>query len=502
MREVELKLAVQDSFVMPPLFAEQPEVATVEELPELDMSTTYYDTPDLRLARSGVTLRYRTGEGGAPRWTLKLPVDGGDLSVHDEQHFEGTPESIPDPAVDLVTAYARSAPLESMASVRTRRLRWLLRGPDSTELAEVVDDEVSVLDDQRVVGRFREVEVEGRELDRDGLRSIAELLQGAGARPAEPIPKSVRALGPKATAPADIPSEVPVSPTDPAGRVVQAALASGLRRLLAHDPGVRLGDDVEAVHQMRVATRRLRSDLRTFSSLIDEDWSEPLTAELKWLGDALGSVRDLDVQGEHLRAVASDLSTALKPMLNQLRDRHEAARSTLLNEMRSPRYKELLDRLIAAVGAPAFTPESQNPCSEMLRPLVAKAWRNVARYGRALGPEDSDGDYHRVRIRTKRARYAAEAVAVGLPADESAAALAFAKKCARIQDVLGEMQDASVAIQEVEALAADNPRSGRLNLALGRLAEREARRKERARSAFPDAWKNLDRKKNLKWLRT
>jgi CHAD domain-containing protein len=500
MREVELKLAVPGSFVMPPLFNDRLGITEVDELPELDMRTTYYDTADLRLARSGVTLRYRTGEEGGARWTLKLPVLGEGMTIRDEQHFSGAPHRVPADAQDLVTAYVRAAPLASVASIRTRRHRWLLKTADAAELAEVVDDEVSVVDDGQVVGRFRELEVEARLLDKKGIERVAALLTEAGAMASEPIPKFVRALGSKATAPADVPRELDVSPSAPAGRAVQAALAADLARLIAHDPGVRLGVDDEAVHQMRVATRRLRSDMRTFAPLIEPEWAGPIVDELKWLGKALGAVRDVDVLIEEFERSGADFRDSLDPLFDHLTARRAAARDALVADLRSDRYKALLDRLVEAVAAPAFTPRSQRACAEELPVLVAGAWRNLARAGRGLRETDSDKTWHKVRIRAKRARYAAEAVAPALASSNSKDATRFAKACAKVQGVLGELQDAVVAIGVIDEIASAHPRSGRLNVALGRLIERQATRRGRARARFPKAWKKLDSEKNLRWL--
>src|SRR5207248_11382379 len=98
-----------------------------------------------------------------------------------------------------------------------------------------------------------------------------------------------------------------LGPKSPAGDAVRAALAAGTTRLLRHDPGVRLGDDPEDVHQARVGARRLRSDLRTFAPLVEPDWREHLQDELRWLGDQLGAVRDADVLLDRLRRQASTL---------------------------------------------------------------------------------------------------------------------------------------------------------------------------------------------------
>jgi CHAD domain-containing protein len=498
-REIELKLAVHGSFVMPALADEDLGVATMEQLPDLDMKTTYYDGPDLRLARYGITLRNRSGEPGGPRWTLKLPVPGEDATAHEEHHFSGASTKVPGPARDLVTAYLRSASLAAAASVRTRRHRWALRDSDGSDLCEVVDDEVSVVEGSKIVSRFRELEVEASAFDRSQLESVAEALRQAGAMAAEPIPKAVRAMGARATAPPDVPSDHAVGPDDPAGEAVRAALIRGLNRLISHDPGVRLGNDIEDVHQMRVATRRLRSDLRTFASLVDPEWAEALIGDVKWLGRALGAVRDVEVQQERFGESAADLGADLRPLVERIERDHKRTRTSLLREMRGEQYLRVLDDLVRAQAAPRFSERAGKTCGEVLPALVAAAWARLAKRGRKLRPGDPDGDYHRVRILAKRARYAAEAVApaLGSRGDD---ALDFAKKCAKLQDALGGLQDAAMASDTIEAIAKDHPDDGALNLALGRLLERERRAGLAGRAAYEGLWDSLDRKKNVKWF--
>ena len=116
-------------------------------------------------------------------------------TARDELHFAGHGGEVPEDALDLVTAFARGAPLAPVARLRTQRRRWSLRDSDGEELAELVDDRVSVLRSGRVVERFRELEIEGRTLDRAGLERIAEVLQRAGASTPQPVPKVMRALG-------------------------------------------------------------------------------------------------------------------------------------------------------------------------------------------------------------------------------------------------------------------------------------------------------------------
>ena len=163
-----------------------------------------------------------------------------------------------------------------------------------------------MLDGRRVVDRFREIEVELA----DGVEpaAVAPVLDSiaAAAQPGEPISKVARALGARAAAPPDV--VVPdVGPASTVRDVIAWAIAGSVVRLIEHDAVVRLGEDPEGVHQARVATRCWRSHLRTFGSMLERDWRDELRAELRWLGDELGAVRDLDVLEERVRRNGSAL---------------------------------------------------------------------------------------------------------------------------------------------------------------------------------------------------
>src|SRR5207302_1981585 len=191
----------------------------------------------------------------------------------------------------------RSRQLVTVARLKTVRTGVTLRDTEGSRVADVVDDEVSVYDGRRVAARFREVEVEllsdGRSR-MDLLGAVVDRLVAAGCRDEPPVPKVVRALGHRALEAPDVVVDE-LADTATAGDLVRVAIAASVQRLTRHDPGVRVGDDPEDVHQARVATRRLRSDLRTFASLLDPDWAASLVEELRWLGGVLGDVRDADV---------------------------------------------------------------------------------------------------------------------------------------------------------------------------------------------------------------
>ena len=293
MTEREIKLSLPGRFTIPPLLHNGTPL-TQEPLPDLDLRATYFDTSDLRLARHGVTLRYRTGEAGGPGWTLKLPVASGGPSAtlaRDELHFDAPRREPPGEARSLVTAYARREPLIAVATLRTKRRRWRFTDGE-TEVVELANDEVSVVEGRRIVSRFRELEVEAL-ADGVPLESLAEQLRRAGATDAEPIPKVVRALGSRATATPDI-SAIAL-PSDPTmADALAASIADALLRLLRNDPLTRQGD-AEGLHQLRVSLRRLRSDLRTLEEIVEPAWLGRIEPDLRTVADALGEARDLDV---------------------------------------------------------------------------------------------------------------------------------------------------------------------------------------------------------------
>src|SRR2546429_3736086 len=288
MLEREVKLAAPAAFQAPDL---EDVGAAVETSPvdERRLETVYYDTPDLRLARWGANLRIRQGEG----WTLKLPsTSDGPALTRRELEFPGDAGRPPDAATALVIAYVRRASLVPVASLSTLRRRVQLKNRDGTLLAEVVDDDVSVIQGLRVQNRFREVEVELKDQSADRLLDpILARLRGAGAADEDPTSKLVRALGARATAVPEV-DPLALTPASTAGEAVRHTIAVSVASLMRHDPGVRLGDDPEDVHRARVATRRLRSQLRTFRTLLDTEWANALREDLRCLAPGLGSVRD------------------------------------------------------------------------------------------------------------------------------------------------------------------------------------------------------------------
>jgi len=222
MLEREVKLGAGPAFHLPDLGGVVDGV-TVTPPEAVRLETVYYDTPDLRLARWGVSLRYRAGEG----WTLKLsPSSSNGLLERDEIAFPGGPKKPPAAALALVRAYVRKSELVAVARLSTVRRRVRLVGADGGRMAEVVDDEVSVRDGRRVAARFREIEVEVAGADgNDAIVSpLVDRLRAAGAGAPDPTPKHIRALGPRAMEPPEV-APLPVTAESPAREVIRTVLA-------------------------------------------------------------------------------------------------------------------------------------------------------------------------------------------------------------------------------------------------------------------------------------
>lgn len=492
-----MKLGAPAGFGLPALDGVADDVTAVPRVPRT-LVAVYYDTPDLRLVRWGVTVRHRTGDGDG--WTVKLPEgEDGPALVRRELTFEGPPEQPPESVASLVLAYARGTPLVPVARIRTVRSGVDLLDREGAVVAEVVDDDVSLLDGGRVTGQFREVEVElGQRPPAGLLDALVGRLRDAGAGPPDATPKVVRALGARALEPPEV-APVTLGKKPSGADVVRQAISAAVDRIMRHDPGVRIGDDPEDVHQARVGTRRLRSDLRTFAPLLEEEWLAPLREELRWFAGALGAVRDADVRLERLRRQAATLPEpdigALAPIFRRLAAERDQARAQLVEAMHSPRYVALLDRLIEAAHHPSCRKAAaKERAADVVPDLVARPWRKLRRAVDALPKEPPDTDLHRVRILAKRARYAAEAAAplVGKKA------ATFAAGVARLQEVLGDHQDAVVA--EAWLREAVEGADAAVCLAAGELIAIQAAQAAEARREWTKAWKKASRGKLRSWM--
>lgn len=500
MIEVEDKFRVHPGFALPVLHGGDGPVAVVSAPRTTTLTAVYFDTEDLRLAREGITLRHRSGDD-ADGWQLKRPVPGARVGTRDELHVDGPVEQMPPSLRAQVTAFVRHAELGARATLRTERTTYELIDAHGSPLAELVDDRVEARSADHHAVTFREIEVEDRQGGAAVLDHVGRLLLGAGAVAGEFQPKAVRALGAAATAPPDPPPPAPVGREDPVGAVMTAALRRHVRSLLAHDAGVRV-DAEDAVHQMRVSARRLRSTLRDFAPLLDRAWAEHLQDELRWLGSALAAGRNAEVVETRLRASLAALPPSLvvddagRHLDALLRAGTDGARAPIGAALSSERYLDLLDELVDAATDPRTTELADRPCDAVVPGLVDVSWRRLAKRAEAAirGGAEPVG-YHRARIAAKRTRYLAEALAdaYGKPAAR------FAARVEELQELLGEHQDAVVAAALLRRAVDDDQELGRGAFTFGVLHAAELRAAERARARFRKRWPKAARRRHRRW---
>ncbi|WP_091451032.1 CYTH and CHAD domain-containing protein [Actinokineospora iranica] len=481
-REIERKYEAGADFALPDLTAAGP-VSACSGPRRTELDATYFDTADLRLAHAGVTLRRRTG-GDDAGWHAKLPVG---LDTRDEIRFPlgRARATVPADLAALVRAHTLGAPLAPVVRIATERDEWELKDAEGATIALLADDKVTAHPADGEPRRWRELEIEAT--DRDVLDAVGAVL---GARPSKSTSKLARALGGRAAAVAA--PELPKRPT--AGDVALSYLRAQVDALRAHDAGVRL-DAEDAVHQFRVACRRLRSALRSFRPLLDRERGEALRAELKWLGGEFSPARDTEVLEAELRAEldrvpAEDVLGGVSARLTAELGRAAAdARAAALAAVDSDRYLALLTNLDALLAAPPWTDKASRPAARELGKPVVKAWHRLARSVAAVSAAESDRDtaLHQARKDAKKLRYTVEAVrpVFGVKLAK------WGKKVKKTQSALGTHQDAVVARAALRDLGVRAHLAGDNGFTYGLMRARQDVRALRAEQEFTRRWKRL-----------
>ncbi|TFV85731.1 CYTH and CHAD domain-containing protein [Blastococcus sp. CT_GayMR16] len=489
--EVETKYEVEAGFAVPPLNG-LPGVATVDEPVEHLLEAVYLDTDDLRLLRARVTLRRRTG-GPDAGWHLKLPAGNARRELHAPlgRATKNPPRALQEPVVGIL----RGARPRPVTTLRTRRLVTALRAADGALLAEIADDTVTATllagpDGAAEVHAWREVEVELGADHGESAEALAaavgERLVAVGARPSPSASKVGRVLaGRLAALPTGIPVRDGERPT--AGEFLLAGLTEQVAGLQAADVLLRT-EQPDAVHQVRVAARRLRSTLAAFHDVLERSVTEPVRAELSWLGGQLADARDSEVALEHLRAVvaAEPDELLLGPVAARLQQTElrevRAGLDRALLTLSEARYLRLLDDLHALLDAPPFTARADEALKPVLRDTTRRSVRRLRRHlataRRATGHDRAEA-LHGVRKAAKRARYAAE---VGR--GELAHVKALARAAKKVQTVLGELQDTVVTREQCRRLGIVAFAAGENTFTYGRLHGLEQNRGERAEQEF------------------
>ncbi len=470
---------------------------------------TYVDTVDWRLNRAGFTLRMRGG-GRQAEATLKsmAPATGGIRRRREisEPLAKASLEALlgsEGPVGGRARLIAGKHSLVHLFEVRTvrRSFSLLLDGNAAGEIA--LDLTTIPVADRGEPVRLKRVEVEVLDPDSPPLASFVEELRDAcGLRQAtvSKFEAGLIALGGPSSPGADLgPTSVEESMT--VGQVAFAVLRGQLHIFLAKEGGTRLGEDPEELHDMRVAARRLRAAMSLFADALPARAAR-LHDELRWVGQTLGPVRDLDVQIKtiqewRLEADGQDRDS-LEDVEALLAGRREEARRQLLEALDSPRYERLVAVLIGMLqrGPLQRSIPGRIPVLAAAPDLIQDPYKKLRKAGNKIGKGSDPADYHRARIRSKRFRYALECLSpvYGRPAGR------LAKRVEALQDVLGLHQDAQVAMGRLRDLALDpnSPLSRGSVFAMGRIAERHARQADRARRRFPKLYARV---KGKPWRR-
>ncbi|MGW2225729.1 CYTH and CHAD domain-containing protein [Streptomyces formicae] len=528
-REIERKYDVGAAAELPDLSGVAG-VADVVDKGVVELDAVYWDTPDQRLAAASITLRRRTG-GADAGWHLKLPVSLAE-GVRDEVRAPLS-AAVPRALLGLVRSRVREAELVPVVRLLSARNLRHLVDADGALLAEVSIDGVRA---ERLTGggattAWSEVEVE---LADDGdpalLDKVEKKLRKAGVRRSSSSSKLGRALaetapkkerGPETAAPEKAPPEGAVRRGKKAGK--REAVADAVREsvgegpgtaadhvlaylraqrdaLVSLDPAVRR-DLPDSVHQMRVATRRMRSAFKTYRKILDRTVTDPVGEELQWLAGELGVDRDQEVLTERLTARIDALprTLLLGPVRGRLRiwtvARRTGSRRRTVAVLDGKRYLALLDTVDALLAAPPLRDAATTAPSDALPKALLKDYARLAtRVEHALEqPRGTARDLamHDARKAAKRARYAGEAAtpALGKPAKR------FAKRMKSVQTVLGDHQDSVVAREALRTLAIQAHLAGETAFTWGLLyGQEEAAGAERERE-LPGVWERASRGK-------
>jgi CHAD domain-containing protein len=488
--EVERKFDVVESTVSPS-FEGIAAVAHVDKSPIESLDATYFDTPTLDLAHNKITLRRRTG-GHDAGWHLKLPA-GPEARTEVRAPLNAqAPEdqdTVPSELRDIVLAIVRERPLEPVARITTERETQVLYGADGVALAEFSDDHVIARsagdsDAHPAEQEWREWELELTERDDpDGtaaelLSRLSNRLLDAGAAPAGHASKLARVLGTTARP----------NGTQPAADPVHRAVQEQVDELLRWDRAVRADAD-DAVHQMRVTIRKIRSLLADSGDSAGASESAWILDELRELANVLGGARDAEVLAARYQQALDGLPPELvrgrirERLVEGARRRYQTGLRRSLIAMRSQRYFRLLDALDAWV---AEIPDTA-PGEERAPVTINAAYRKVRRAAKAAARVEPGAEHerdlalHLVRKRAKRLRYTAAATGATQVSEEAKV----------IQTLLGDHQDSVVSREHLSHQAEAAHTAGEDTFTYGLLYQQEADLAERCRQQLDGALRKL-----------
>jgi len=535
--EVELKYRVGDLAAAERLLSAErvgPFAVTGGRVRSTQLEDRYVDTAAGALGRAGFAVRLRQSRGETIVSVKSLARTAGPGGSVRREELEGPADRVAAPvdwpasdARSLVLEHAGDAPLVEVVTVRQlRRKRILKSGQSRVELSL---DEVDVVSRGRIMDRFVELEAELKKGDEGELEALALALDAE--------PTLLRALTSKleaalaavdgATGNEPLASEFVTSPTviadtptprasaEPAAPRLVVGKTAGvtgddhiaeagrkvlrfhLARMLDHEPGVRAGIEAEAVHKMRVATRRQRAAWRVFGEAFRNGRTKRYRDGLRDTARRLGAVRDIDVQLEAADAYRADMPVAeqraLEPLLAAWRAHRDDARVLLLRELDSPGFRRWVDDYIdfaRTEGAAVLPVGAVQPhrVRDTAPSRIWSAYEQVRGYESVLRWADVE-TLHELRIAGKWLRYSMEFVreALGPDADPLIA------RVTGLQDHLGLMNDADVTASMTRTFLVEQAGSlsGPESAAIGRYLVDREKEVARLRRQIGVAWRGV-----------
>jgi CHAD domain-containing protein len=463
-REIEWQLAARDLGLVRQWLNDHSAFGayTIEPRPTRTIYDTYLDTDDWRFHRAGFALRLRDVPGQAEA-TLKDLAPGTDgLRVRREIN-EALPAaeqtslaSSHGPVSARVHAVAGTQPLRTLFRVRTQRQPFAVMKDEGQQAAEIALDETIVASaDGGARARIKRVDVEAlSELPQsleglvDQLRVECELEAAADSK----YEVGLKSAGLTAPVSTDLGSLL-IEPTLSIAEVARANLRRHLWTWLTCEPAARLGEDVEQLHELRVAARRLDASLGLFEEHLPKSITRTRPA-WKALVRTLGTVRDLDVQLGELDRFAAELNEIdrqrLAPLRSRLDTERQNARTRMLSVLDRESTRRLVERLRAALFKPSrMAVRRNNPKAALVAPrLILRTFKKLRRAAKEADKHMTAAAYHDVRRRTKRLRYAIES----FEGFYGESAVELLQTVRRLQNRLGSHQDANVAADRFRAM--------------------------------------------------
>jgi len=525
-KEVEWQFEAADLDLVENWLAEHPSASGLAVVPEAtkELLDTYYDTEDWRFYRAGYALRVRR-DGESFEATMKslTPAEGALRQRREiSEPLEGnarSPKGTRGPVGERVLRLAGARALRPLFEVRTHRRTFALRPERPSANGGVVEDasgdirqrgtegettlgEVA-LDETEISGdaptRLSRIEIEVASDTGLGVEGfVDELLDALELQPTETskFRSGLSAAGLRPEVAPDLgPTEVDASMS--AGEVAFAILRRHFATMLAHEPGVRLGEDPEELHDMRVATRRLRATLKLYSGALPKRAGR-YERDLHYVANALGEVRDLDVRLQRLAGEASRNGEVLEEVVAVLEQRRVEARRRMFEALDSNRYERLVSSFSGTLRR-GRSPAPTRPILEEAPDLVRRRYKRVRKDVDGLTEDSPPEEFHDLRKKGRRLRYALEPLQeiYGKPAKK------MIKLLKTVQDDLGEHQDLVVAAALMEELGVAGDLPPRAVFSMGSMAGRYTRDTAKMRANFLGSkpFRALRRGKSWKLLR-